>query len=79
MQKKIRTEWNVKVHNSCGDKVSSLSDIDKDENNVDSKNYDAFLVLYENDGNFISWSIIWSQGTVQFPPASAVEESTVCE
>ena len=69
----------LELLNSSESKGSSLSDIGKVENNVDSENDNAFLAWYENDGNFISWSMIWSQGTVQFPPASVVEESTVCE
>ena len=69
----------VEALNFSGDKDSPLSDIDIDGNNVDSENDDAFLARYENDGNFTSWGMIWSQGTAQFPPASAVYESTVYE
>ena len=69
----------LEVPNFSGDKDSSLSDIDKEQNNVGNENDDTFLARYENDGNFISLGMFWSQGTVQFPPASAVEESTVGE
>ena len=44
----------LELSNCSGDKDSSLSNIYKNENNVDSENDDVFLTWYENDGNFIS-------------------------
>ena len=70
--KSLREEWRNKQAGEqilSRDKSSSLSDIEEDDKYDDSEDDDAFLAKHDSDENFIGWTITWSQGTVQFPPA----------
>ena len=47
----------------------SLRDIDRKDIIDDSEYDEIILEKYDEDVTFIGWSILWSEGTVQFPTA----------
>ena len=68
MKNERQTDQKQKARDGKEDSTS-LSDIDREDISEDSEEDEAFLAKYGGDGNFIGSSILWSQGTLQFPPA----------